>query len=124
MPQAEENRPAATPAADDSLGESDDNESSKDDEDSESDSSAGPTPAESTQSGRKITRPTRLIKESGATMPDLENYEIQLMRAEETYYEAMKVLHEGEFIPDEVNCVGAGIEVGFISNTKELHVMK
>jgi hypothetical protein len=64
-----------------------------------------------------------LIEEAGEVMPDLENYEIQLTRAEEQYYEAMKVLREGEFIPDEVNCVGAGIGGGFV-NTKELHVMK
>ncbi len=53
----------------------------------------------------------------------LEEYEIPLTRAEEHYYEAMKALHEGEFIHKEVNFVGADIGRGF-ANTKELHVMK
>jgi hypothetical protein len=60
-------------------------------------------------------------------MPDLESgleqYEMQLTRAEEQYCKAMSVLREGEFVPDEVNCIGAGIGGGFV-NTKELHVMK
>jgi hypothetical protein len=90
----------------------------------ESDSSTGTTPVASTRLGRTITKPSRLIKESGMIMPDLEpdlgKYEIRLTRAEEQYYEAMPMLQEGEFVPGEVNCVGAGIGRAFV-NTKELH---
>jgi hypothetical protein len=53
----------------------------------------------------------------------LQDYEIKLTVAEEHYYDAMQEIHEGEFIKNEVNCVGAGLEGGF-ANTKELHVMK
>ena len=100
---------------DESLEESDD----------ESEASATTPVAANTRSGRRIIKPTRLIKETGAIMPDLdlEEYEIKLTRAEERYYEAMTHLQEGEFIPEEINCVGAGIGGGF-ANTKELHVMK
>jgi hypothetical protein len=55
--------------------------------------------------------------------PNLDEYEIKLTCAEEHYYEAMQIIQEGEFIPNKVNCVGAGIVRGF-TNTKELHVMK
>ena len=76
-----------------------------------------------------INKPARLIEgEAGAAVPDLglhelEDYEIKLTVAEEHYYEAMKEIHEGEFVAEEITCVGAGIGGGF-ANTKELHVMK
>jgi hypothetical protein len=126
--EPEESIPPAEEPADNSLKEREaTDESGLESDGEESDSSTGDTPAESTRLGRTITRPSRLIEESGAIMPDLESgleqYEIRLTRAEEQYYEAMLVLQEGEFVPDEVNCVGAGIGGGFF-NTKELHVMK
>ena len=94
--------------------------------DTESEASAITPVVANTRSGRRTVKPTRLIEETGAAMPDLDNldaYEIQLTRAEERYYEAMKQLQEGEFVADEVNCVGAGLGGGF-GSTKELHVMK
>jgi hypothetical protein len=121
--EAGESIDAGPTAVNDSLEERDDSLS---EEGLESDSSAGPTTVTSTRSGSMINRPTRLIKEAGAAMPDLKNlgeYEFTLTRAEEHYYKAMKILQEGEFIPNEVNCVRAGISGGF-ANTKELHAMK
>ena len=109
------------------VGAEDPDESLKESED-ESEASAATPVAAKTRSGRCIVEPTRLIEETGAIMPDLEledleEYEIKLTRTEERYYKAMARLHEGEFIPEEMNCVGAGIGRGF-ANTKELHVMK
>jgi hypothetical protein len=57
--------------------------------------------------------PERLITEMDAAAND---YEIQLVPAEEKYYSAMKEL--GEF-----GLIGAGIGGGFL-NTSKLHVMK
>ena len=60
--------------------------------------------AMNTRSGRKITRPSRLIEESGGVMPDLgslSEYEIHLTRAEEKYYKMMMALQEKEFVSEE-----------------------
>ena len=87
-----------------------------------------------TRSGCVITRPSRYIQDIGAMATE---YEIQLTAAEKAYYSAMKELKEGEFIKNEVACVGgevaclnsdfglvgADIEGGF-ANTHELKVMK
>jgi hypothetical protein len=117
----EKSTEAGPDTANDSLEESEDKES-------ESDSLTGPTPMISTRSEQMISKWTSLIKEAGAAMPDLESnleeYEIKLTSVGEQHcYEAMQILQEGEFIPEEVNCVGAGIGGG-LANTKELHVMK
>ena len=61
--------------------------------------------------------------EAGAAMPDLQGYEIELTNAEEHYYNSMREIHEGEFVTNEITCVGAGLG-GRFANTKELHVMK
>jgi hypothetical protein len=125
-----ESKPLELEPANNSLEESepiDDVDDDKLESELESDSLTGPTPVGSTRSGQTIMKPTRLIEESSAIMPDLqqdlEEYEIKLTCAEEQYYEAMTILHEGEFIPEEVNCVESGIGGGFV-NTKELHLMK
>ena len=76
-----------------------------------------------------INKPARLIEdEAGAAglylgLQGLQDYKIKLTVAEQHYYDSMKEIHEGEFITNEITCVGAGIGGGF-SNTKELHVMK
>jgi hypothetical protein len=113
---------------DDLLGE---RESEIDDEDLSSESSAGTNPTTgtstslSTRSGRLINKPTRLIEdaEAGAANLNLQEYESRLKEAEAHYYDSMKNIHEGAFISQEINCVGAGIG-GRFANTKELHVMK
>jgi hypothetical protein len=113
---------------DDSLRERD---SGKDDDDSSSASSEGTNAnakaTTSTRSGQVINKPARLIEgEAGAAVTDLgslTDYEIKLTVAEEHYYDSMKEIHEGEFVANEITCVGAGIGGGF-ANTKELHIMK
>ena len=64
-----------------------------------------------TRSGQVTTRPTRLIKETGAC-----SYKIRLSVAEEEYYNKMWKM-------SEMALVGAVIGGGFI-NMSELHVMK
>jgi uncharacterized protein YrzB (UPF0473 family) len=63
-----------------------------------------------------------LIEELGATMVDYK-IKISTSTAEEHCYETMKELHEPEFIPGEITCIGAGIGDGF-DNMSELQVMK
>ena len=73
-----------------------------------------------TKSGRTVTKPTRYIEEIGASTMD---YKIELTRAEQQYYDAMRQCVDQEVSNHEFACVGAGIGGGF-TNTQELHVMK
>jgi hypothetical protein len=85
--------------------------------------------AHTTRSGRTINQPNRLIEEMGAAATETDpaneenDYEIKLTEAETHYYDTMMALQEGEFIRDEIACVGAGIGGGF-ANTNELKVLK
>jgi hypothetical protein len=70
--------------------------------------------AETTRSGRAVVPPTRLIEEYGAAGHD--DYSIELLPAEQRYYDVMRESGEYAF-------VGAGLGGGF-ADTNELHVMK
>jgi histone deacetylase 1/2 len=106
--------------------ETENEDSSIDSDDDEEDPNMPPL---MTRSGRAVNQPTRLIKEIGAAatgiVPETEAeiYEIKLTDAEKEYYDTMQSIHEGEFINDEIVCVGAGIGGGFV-NTNELKVLK
>jgi len=70
--------------------------------------------AKQTRSDRAVKQPACLIEEMGAVVND---YKVELTKAEEHYYAAMKDIGR------EYAFVGAGLGGGFV-NTAELHVMK
>jgi hypothetical protein len=97
-----EDTDAPSIAAETLMGEREDSDSDSDqDEESEREASAEMKWAASKRSGWVVNKPARLIEDAGTTK--FQGYEIKLMDAEELYYEAMKELNEGEFIPNEVN---------------------
>ena len=79
---------------------------SEEDEDEEQEEVIGgeETTTATTRSGRTISKAPRLIEEMGSVAKE---YKIELTRAEENYYEAMREFPQGEFDPGEIACVGA-----------------
>jgi hypothetical protein len=109
-----------------SAGERDNEDNSNENNDDSDDEDDDPNmPPLQTRSGRAVNQPSQLIEEIGATATgtEAEIYEIKLSNAEIDYYETMQRIHEGEFISDEIVCVGAGLGGGFV-NTNELKVLK